>query len=73
MTSELSELTVCIDSPLFLSINAVSTYKSTSSLALEAKTAYLQSREMLKKIPVNRKKLVFEQEDSLLDENNLKG
>ena len=48
-------------------------YKSTSSLALEAKTAYLQSREMLKKIPVNRKKLVFEQEDSLLDENNLKG
>ena len=44
-----------------------------SSLALEAKTAYLQSREMLKKIPVNRKKLVFEQEDSLLDENNLKG
>ena len=49
------------------------TYKKNSPLALEAKTAYLQNKEMLKKIPVNRKKLVFEQESSLLDESNLKG
>jgi len=48
------------------------TYKGGSPLALEAKTAYLQNKDMLKKIPVNRKQLVFEQEGSLLDENNLK-
>jgi len=48
------------------------TYKGGSPLALEAKTAYLQNREMLKKIPVNRKQLVFEQDESLLDEDQLK-
>ena len=48
------------------------TYKGGSPLALEAKTTYLQNREMLKKIPVNRKQLVFEQDESLLDEKQLK-
>jgi hypothetical protein len=48
------------------------TYKGGSPLALEAKTTYLQSKEMLKKIPVNRKQLVFEQDESLLDEDQLK-
>jgi len=48
------------------------TYKGGSPLALEAKTAYLQNKDMLKKIPVNRKQLVFEQDESLLDENQLK-
>jgi len=48
------------------------TYKGGSPLALEAKTAYLQNKDMLKKIPVNRKQLVFEQDDSLLDEKQLK-
>jgi hypothetical protein len=48
------------------------TYKGGSPLALEAKTAYLQNKDMLKKIPVNRKQLVFEQDESLLDEGNLK-
>jgi hypothetical protein len=48
------------------------TYKGGSPLALEAKTAYLQNKDMLKKIPINRKQLVFEQEESLLDEGNLK-
>jgi len=48
------------------------TYKGGSPLALEAKTAYLQNKDMLKKIPVNRKQLVFEQDDSLLNEDNLK-
>tara|TARA_R110000782_G_scaffold106006_1_gene194098 strand:- start:52 stop:1953 length:1902 start_codon:yes stop_codon:yes gene_type:complete len=47
-------------------------YKGGSPLALEARTAYLQNKDMLKNIPVNRKKLVFEQEESLLNENNLK-
>jgi len=47
-------------------------YKGGSPLALEAKTAYLQNKEMLKKLPVNRKQLVFEQDSSLLDESNLK-
>ena len=48
------------------------TYKGGSPLALEAKTTYLQNRDMLKKIPINRKQLVFEQDESLLDEDNLK-
>jgi hypothetical protein len=48
------------------------TYKGGSPLALEAKTAYLQNKDMLKKIPLNRKQLVFEQDESLLDESNLK-
>ena len=48
------------------------TYKGGSPLALEAKTAYLQNKDMLKKIPLNRKQLVFEQDESLLDEGNLK-
>ena len=47
-------------------------YKGGSPLALEAKTAYLQNKEMLKKLRVNRKQLVFEQDNSLLDESNLK-
>jgi len=47
-------------------------YKGGSPLALEAKTAYLQNKDMLKKIPVNRKQLVFEQDESLLNEDNLK-
>lgn len=47
-------------------------YKGGSPLALEAKTAYLQNKEMLKKLRVNRKQLVFEQDSSLLDESNLK-
>jgi len=47
-------------------------YKGGSPLALEAKTAYLQNKDMLKKIPLNRKQLVFEQDESLLDEGNLK-
>jgi hypothetical protein len=49
-----------------------SSYKGNSPLALEAKTTYLQNKDMLKKIPVNRKQLVFEQDESLLDEGNLK-
>jgi hypothetical protein len=44
--------------------------KEALLLALEAKTAYLQNKDMLKKIPINRKQLVFEQDESLLDENN---
>ena len=48
------------------------TYKGGSPMALEAKTAYLQNKDMLEKIPMNRKQLVFEQEDSLLDEKQLK-
>ena len=48
------------------------TYKGGSPMALEAKTAYLQNKDMLKKIPMNRKQLVFEQENSLLDEKQLK-
>jgi len=48
------------------------TYKGGSPLALEAKTTYYQNRDMLKKIPINRKQLVFEQDESLLDESNLK-
>ena len=48
------------------------TYKGGSPLALEAKTTYLQNKDMLKKIPINRKQLVFEQDESLLDESNLK-
>jgi hypothetical protein len=48
------------------------TYKGGSPMALEAKTAYLQNKDMLKKIPINRKQLVFEQDESLLDEGNLK-
>ena len=47
-------------------------YKGGSPLALEAKTTYLQNKDMLKKIPINRKQLVFEQDESLLNENNLK-
>ena len=47
-------------------------YKGGSPLALEAKTAYLQNKDMLKKIPINRKQLVFEQDESLLNESNLK-
>ena len=47
-------------------------YKGGSPLALEAKTAYLQNKDMLKKLRVNRKQLVFEQDSSLLDESNLK-
>jgi len=49
-----------------------SSYKGGSPLALEAKTVYFQNKDMLKKIPINRKQLVFEQDESLLDENNLK-
>ena len=48
------------------------TYKGGSPLALEARTAYLQNKDMLRAIPINRKQLVFEQEESLLDESNLK-
>ena len=48
------------------------TYKGGSPMALEAKTAYLQNKDMLEKIPMNRKQLVFEQENSLLDEKQLK-
>ncbi len=48
------------------------TYKGGSPLALEAKTIYLQNQDMLKKIPVNKKQLVFEQDESLLDENQLR-
>ncbi len=48
------------------------TYKGGSPLALEARTTYLQNKDMLKRIPINRKQLVFEQDESLLDENNLK-
>ena len=47
-------------------------YKGGSPLALEAKTVYFQNQDMLKKIPLNRKQLVFEQEDSLLDEKQLR-
>ena len=49
-----------------------SSYKGGSPLDLEAKTAYLQNRDILKKIPVNRKQLIFEQDESLLNEDNLK-
>ena len=48
------------------------TYKGGSPLALEARTAYLQNKDMLKKLSVNRKQLVFEQEESLLNEDNLR-
>ena len=47
-------------------------YKGSSPLALEAKTIYTQNQDMLKKIPLNRKQLVFEQDESLLDENQLR-
>ena len=47
-------------------------YKGGSPLALETKTVYLQNKDLLKKIPVSRKQLVFEQEDSLLNENQLR-
>jgi len=47
-------------------------YKGGSPLALEAKTAYFQNKDMLKRIPINRKQLVFEQDESLLNEDNLK-
>ena len=47
-------------------------YKGGSPLALEAKTAYFQNKDLLKKIPINRKQLVFEQDESLLNEDNLK-
>ncbi len=49
-----------------------STPKGGSPLALEAKTAYLQNKDMLKKIPINRKQLVYEQDESLLNEDQLK-
>jgi len=52
------------------SINPTS--KGGSPLALEAKTAYLQNKDMLKKIPIDRKQLVYEQDESLLDEKQLK-
>jgi len=52
--------------------NIKPSYKGGSPLALEARTAYLQNRDMLKRIPINRKQLVFEQDESLLDEGNLK-
>jgi len=48
------------------------TYKGGSPLALEAKTVYLQNKDILKKIPINRKQLVYEQDESLLDEKQLK-
>ena len=48
------------------------TPKGGSPLALETKTVYLQNQDMLKKIPLNRKQLVFEQDESLLDENQLR-
>ena len=48
------------------------TPKGGSPLALEAKTAYLQNKDMLKKIPINRKQLVYEQDESLLNEDQLK-
>ena len=48
------------------------TYKGGSPLALEARTAYLQNKDMLEKLSINRKQLVFEQEESLLNEDNLK-
>jgi len=48
------------------------TYKGGSPLALEAKTTYLQNKDMLKKIPINRKQLEYEQENSLLDKKQLK-
>jgi len=47
-------------------------YKGGSPLALEAKSTYFQNKDMLSKIPVNRKRLVFEQDESLLDEGKLK-
>jgi len=50
-----------------------STYKGGSPLALEAKTAYSQNKDMLKRIPINRKQLVYERDESLLDEKQLKG
>ncbi len=48
------------------------TYKSNSPLALEAKNVYHQNKNMLSKIPVNRKQLVYEQDDALLDEKQLR-
>ena len=48
------------------------TYKGGSPLALEAKTAFSQNKDMLKKIPINRKQLVYEQDESLLNEDQLK-
>jgi len=47
-------------------------YKGGSPLALEAKTIYLQNKDMLSKMPVNRKQLVYEQDDALLDEKQLR-
>ena len=49
-----------------------SSNKGGSPLALETKTVYLQNQDMLKKIPLNSKQLVFEQDESLLDENQLR-
>jgi hypothetical protein len=47
-------------------------YKSGSPLALEAKNVYFKNKNMLDKIPVNRKQLVYEQDDALLDEKQLR-
>jgi len=58
--------------PIIESNSIKPTYKGGSPMALEAKTAYLQNKDMLEKIPMNRKQLVFEQEESLLNEDNLK-
>jgi len=46
--------------------------KSSTPLALEAKSVYLKNQDMLKKIPLNRKQLVYEQDDALLDEKQLR-
>ncbi len=48
------------------------TYKGGSPLALETKNVYLQNRDMLNKIPISNKQLVFENEESFLDENQLR-
>ena len=47
-------------------------YKGSSPLALEAKNVYFKNKNMLDKIPVNRKQLVYEQDDALLDEKQLR-
>jgi hypothetical protein len=47
-------------------------YKGGSPLALEAKNVYFKNKNMLDKIPVNRKQLVYEQDDALLDEKQLR-
>ena len=51
------------------------TYKGGSPLALEAKAIYHKNKEALRDIPLNRKRLVFEndkQKESLLDEKHIK-